>query len=188
MDDERSHEHESATLYRAFDRLEQGRKMEDFVVTENAAIVSAGKDAQRSVVGGGVVQVNSNRENLFEHTRRGMRVVNTIFNRPRSPSGSVESFPERKRRVLMPNHQPVRVGRLIEERGVKRKSVRAQNFLCQMEQARVIGNVRNCRMTHYVTDTRASARQGSGAEIVREAIHLFCGEHVRFDREAMFDE
>ena len=52
---------------------------------------------------------------------RRARVVDSFFDRPRSPAGPVDPLAQRQGCVLVPHHEPICGGRLVEERGTKWK-------------------------------------------------------------------
>jgi hypothetical protein len=111
----------------------------DLVVGENSAIVRAGKNSERAIVEGGIVEVDTDSENLLESVARSVCVCNGIFNRPRTPAWRFSFFAQGKCRVLMPDDKPVGIGRLVEEGGMERERVRTENVSCDLKEPYIVG-------------------------------------------------
>ena len=89
------------------------------IVTQDALRMRPRQDPQRSIVGSGVVEMNSKCQDLAKHTRRGVRIYHAVLDRPRSPTRGVVAIPKGHGGILMPHHKPVGLGRLVKQRARK---------------------------------------------------------------------
>ena len=62
----------------------------------------------------GVIQVNPYREHPLEHRRRRLHVRYALLHGPSLEIRRLDPLADGDRQVLMPRHQPVRLGRLVE--------------------------------------------------------------------------
>lgn len=62
-----------------------------------------------------------------------MRIIDPILQRPWTPTGEVDPLPQRQRRVLMPNHKPIRGRGFVEQSRAKRERIRSQDSSRQFD-------------------------------------------------------
>jgi len=77
--------------------------------------VRSWEDAQRAVLRGAVVEVDSHGEHLRQHRGGGLGVDDACLHGPRPEAGDLAPLADRDDEVLVPCDLPVRRGRLVEE-------------------------------------------------------------------------
>src|SRR6266404_8712499 len=97
------------------------------VVCKHAEGMSSRQNAKRSVLGRGIVKMNSQGENLRQSACGSMRVSHAFLDRPRSPFRNFPSLFHGQSRVLMPRDQPVCRGRFVEQCGFEGESLIPKN-------------------------------------------------------------
>ena len=101
------------------------------------------QDSQRTIDQGRIVAAYPQREHLAQRGCRRERIVDSFFDGPRSPAGLVDPLAKRHGSVLMPHHEPICGGRLVEECGTKGKRSGTQDFASQLDHLRLHGYGRN---------------------------------------------
>jgi hypothetical protein len=85
--------------------------------------------AQRAVRFVARIQVNAHREHTVEHRNRRLHMPLASFNRPWSVAGHIAFFGDTDRQILMPRHQPIGIGSLVEQKASYRERIVAQNWI-----------------------------------------------------------
>src|SRR5215475_12438134 len=134
MNDQGTHCQHSALPYHARDWRYLSRQMCDIVIAHNALLVSLGENSQRTILQLGVVEVDTKGKDLTKSTCRRMGIDHAGFHRPRSPSMRLAFLAKWQGGILMPNDEPVNLGRFVKKGSVERYRFRAQNPLCEVEQ------------------------------------------------------
>src|ERR1700687_4701954 len=107
------------------------------IITQDALSVCSRQDPQRSVVSSGVVEMNSECQDLAKHTRWSVSIDYAVLYRPRTPTRRVVALPKRQGGILMPHHKPVGLGRLVKQRCAEWQRPSTENLLRYVEQARL---------------------------------------------------
>src|SRR6266481_4021092 len=126
------------------------------VIREHTFCVCSRKYPQGSVVSSRVVEMHTQSQYLCKSFGWCVRIHDSFFDGPWSPPGCVCPPLERQGRVLMPDDQPVRVWRLIKQRGSIGNGRFAENCAHHSEQPRIFSDLGNSGMLHSVAN--ASAR------------------------------
>lgn len=99
----------------------------DFRRVQFAMPVRTGQNPKRAVYGVAVVQMQPNREQAFQHVRRGVRVGNACFCRPGAEAGNFAPLFYGDAQVLMIGDFPVRLRGLVEEDSAHSEGVCSEN-------------------------------------------------------------
>jgi predicted transcriptional regulator len=137
--DQRPHGDDASTRHQAVDGRDCLSETGNRLVSQDAKRVATIQDAERSVVGVGVIEMDSERDHLFQRARRCMSVYDARLDRPRSPGRMLGAPTKGQRGVLMPHHEPVGCPRLIEVRGAERLSRAAKDIASDRDQPGIPG-------------------------------------------------
>src|SRR5437867_1696175 len=98
MDQERAHDEHAASPSDTFDRSLTGGEAADRLVGEHTQLVGSGQDSQRTIRRRRVIEMDTKSDHAGQSARGGMSVENARLDGPGSPSGGIESLPQRQRR------------------------------------------------------------------------------------------
>ena len=105
------------------------------------------------------VRVMSGCRDATEGARRRMRVRNPALDRPWSPPRRIPTLLEWQRCVPMPRHQPVPLGRLVEQRCAIRYRRLPEELGSYRQDSPIMRQVVNGGMTHQMASAGAAAEQ-----------------------------
>src|SRR5882672_1929053 len=106
----------------------------DLLIAQHSELVCSRQNPERSVVGGGIVQVNAQSDHLLECSRGRMGIDNAALLRPWTPAGNLAPLDQWQRCVLMPYDQPIRFHRLVEQRRTERHGLAAERARGELDQ------------------------------------------------------
>lgn len=127
-----------------------------FRVRQHAVQVRSRDHAQWPVALRRIVEMHAQGDHPRQRGRRCVRVRHPLLLGPGTPARGGDASLDRQRGVLVPGHQPVGVGRLVEQGGAKWMRLTTEEGSRDDEKARVLGQVTNWWQAHQVS--RASAR------------------------------
>jgi hypothetical protein len=96
-----------------------------------------------------------------------MGVRNSGLDGPRTPSRNVQTFPQRQRRILVPDNEPVVVRRLVEKCCAKWDRGRGEESTCDRNQAWIVRDAIDEGVMHQMASAGSTA-------IDRLALKRFC--------------
>jgi hypothetical protein len=184
MDNQWSHCQDSAFWNGAINRLNPQGQVVDGIVGEHAGHMSAWQDSQRAIFRIGVIEVHSQCQYLAQSTCRGVCVCHAILYRPRSPFGYVTPMRERQGRVLVPNHQPVCGGRLVEDSRFEGQRAIAKDLSGHSKQSFISRQGVYARKSHGVPDTGSAALYARLAHFGHEWVKILRTQHAGNNRES----
>src|SRR5947209_6901873 len=114
MHREGPHQQKATRGYMTLDWRYSGCEVLNGVVRQYAQTVGFWKNPKWPVLSCRIVEMDSDGEYLFQRKRWRMCTNYALFEGPRTPSSDFPPLAQRQSRVLMPNDQPVRSGRLVE--------------------------------------------------------------------------
>src|SRR5580700_7092036 len=85
----------------------------------------------------------------------------------------------------MPDYQPVRPGRLVEQGCTKWKRLRTEHNLRQLDQIRLLSNLRNRPQPQSVAHARSGPTRGRCANLFENLFDLSTWKHIGNNREAV---
>src|SRR2546426_3014837 len=110
-----------------------------------------------------------------------MCVQHPRLQRPGTPRGIRSTSTQWKRRVLMPDYQPVRRHRLVEQRRAKGHHARADKVRGNLQQPGIGGKFENDWYAEHVPRTGFGPRNWRVGECVEGSQHLSALEHLMVD-------
>ena len=129
--------------------------------------------------------MHAERQHSIESGRWRVRIDHASLHGPGSPTGPILLPPQRQRGVLVPDHEPVRVCRLVEECRAIRYGFRPKHFAGKRQKAGVMRKVSDDRKLHGMTGSRAAARERCTLDRIRDRADLSLAEHPFDDRKAL---
>ena len=121
---------------KAIDGRRRPGQLGDLRVAENALSMGAWKHTQGSVENGRIVEMNAQRDHALQGRGRRMCIEDSALDGPRSPARHILAFAQWERGVLMPDDQPVRLRRLVEQGGTEGPGRLSQRRIGDLEQSR----------------------------------------------------
>jgi len=115
MEQERAHDQKVASAGGANMRLRVFGELGETVGRDAAESMGAGEDAQGSVLGGAVIEMESEGEHLIEQRGGWLNVDDAFFDRPAGEARDFSSFLDADAEVLMPGDAPVGVLVFVEK-------------------------------------------------------------------------
>lgn len=120
MQEQRTHEQGITSLGCAEKLRRLGAPGLDLFLRQAAMAVRSGQHAKGAVGGIGMIQVQAQSEHLLEQGRGWLHVRNSLLHAPRTESWHLRLFSDREGEILVPRHQPIRVGGFVEVDGADR--------------------------------------------------------------------
>src|SRR5580700_846795 len=85
----------------------------------------------------------------------------------------------------MPDYQPVRLGRLVEQGCTKWERLRTEHNLRQLDQIRLLSNLRNRPQPQSVAHARSGPTRGRCANLFENLLDFSTRKHIGNNREAV---
>lgn len=184
VQDQRLHQNHSAARNRASNNRASLTPLRNLVNGKPPASVRATHDAQRPVILGTVIQMQSDGNHALQQWRRRLDVSDSLFNRPRAEARDLPSRLHADRQILMPGHMPIRFRRLIKQDGPHQKTARNHSANQTLEKVRL---KKARKLGHAPMQLTGSSTLGKLLALERAQNHVnrFRGSKLFNDHEAV---